>query len=85
MYSIYGDQSGILWVGTGGGLNKLVLSDAEGFDRERDRFVTCPGNIGHLSNIKIPQMPDAGGGFFCYNEYNQRGGNGEKIDEDSAS
>jgi DNA-binding NarL/FixJ family response regulator len=31
-------------------------------------------NIGHPSNMKIPQMPDASGGFFCYNGSGQKQG-----------
>jgi hypothetical protein len=26
--------------------------------------------IGHLSNLEIPQMPDASAGFLCYAEFN---------------
>ncbi len=38
IYSIYEDHSGILWIGTKNGLNKLVLSDIEGFSRETESF-----------------------------------------------
>ncbi len=39
VWSIYQDQAGVLWIGTNGGLNRLVLSDAEGFDRETEQFI----------------------------------------------
>jgi signal transduction histidine kinase/ligand-binding sensor domain-containing protein len=38
--AIYQDRDGVLWIGTGGGgLNRLVLSAAEGVDQENERFV----------------------------------------------
>jgi len=38
--SIYEDKAEVLWIGTrGGGLNKLVLSDAEGLDQETNKFI----------------------------------------------
>jgi len=38
--SVHQDRSGVLWIGTdGGGLDKLVLSDAEGFDPRTETFM----------------------------------------------
>jgi signal transduction histidine kinase/ligand-binding sensor domain-containing protein len=44
---IYEDSSGWLWIGTlGGGLNRLVLSEAEGLDREAGRFTRYQHDAG---------------------------------------
>ena len=38
--AIHQDRDGVLWIGTGGGgLDRLALSEAEGFDQENERFV----------------------------------------------
>jgi len=55
--SIFEDRSGVLWVGVyHGGLNKLVLRDTEGVDREKEQFVhyqTIPNNPNSLSHNAV--------------------------------
>ncbi|MCP4289564.1 MAG: response regulator [Gammaproteobacteria bacterium] len=51
--TIYEDRAGTLWIGTMGGLDKLTLSEAAGFDRETKRFThykrdpTDPYSLSH--------------------------------------
>ncbi len=42
VWSVYQDREGVLWVGTNAGLDRLVLSEAEGFDPETEQFVHYP-------------------------------------------
>jgi len=42
--TIYEDRAGDLWIGTLGGLNKLIPSPAEGFDHSRQRFTRYKSN-----------------------------------------
>jgi AraC-like DNA-binding protein len=55
--SIYEDRSGVLWIGIyRGGLNKLILRDIRGVDRERNQFIhyqTIPNNHNSLSNNAV--------------------------------
>ncbi len=52
--SVYEDRSGVLWVGVyHGGLNKLLFSGVEGFEREKEQFIHyqhIPGNPNSLSH-----------------------------------
>jgi len=62
IWSIYADSASrnTLWIGTyGGGLNKLVLSEGEGSDREKGqftRFVNDPNNPHSLSNNLVSSI-----------------------------
>jgi two-component system sensor histidine kinase ChiS len=55
--SIYEDRSGVLWIGIyRGGLNKLILRDIPGVDREKNQFIhyqTVPNNHNSLSNNAV--------------------------------
>ena len=55
--SLFEDRSGVLWIGVyHGGLNKLILRDTGGFDREREQFVhyqTIPNNPNSLSHNAV--------------------------------
>ena len=63
VYSIYEDRSGVLWIGTiGGGLNKFVPSESEGF----------PPTFIHYKND--PNNPDSLSNNFVYSIYEDRSG-----------
>ena len=53
IFAIYEDQHGALWIGTLGGLNRLVLSKAEGLDRRSGSLTVYqhdpadPGSLKH--------------------------------------
>ncbi|UCE05776.1 MAG: SpoIIE family protein phosphatase [bacterium] len=72
--AIYEDKSGTLWIGTdGGGLNRLVLSEAEGFDRETEKFThyqNDPSNPNSLSDNHILSIhEDKAGALWIGTEY----------------
>lgn len=55
--SMYEDRSGVLWIGVyNGGLNKLILRDTRGLEREYQQFVhyqTIPNNPDSLSHNHV--------------------------------
>jgi signal transduction histidine kinase/CheY-like chemotaxis protein/ligand-binding sensor domain-containing protein len=62
VYSIYEDKSEVLWIGTEGGLNKLVPSDSEGSPPTFIHYKNDPDNPHSLSNN------------FVYSIYEDRSG-----------
>jgi len=81
--SIYEDRSGVLWIGTGGGgLNKLVLSKAEGSDREKEKFThykNNPNSPNSLSNNWVNSIYEDRSGVLWIGT---RGGGLNKFDRE---
>lgn len=68
IFSIYensSDSGSILWIGTnGGGLNKLVLSETEGFDGEKQKFIWFTQKNGLPSNVVYGILGDKHGNLW---------------------
>ena len=57
--TLYEDRDGVLWVGTwGGGLNRLVLSAAEGSDRATGRFAAYRHDPNDSTSISSNRVED---------------------------
>ncbi|MCP4601188.1 MAG: hypothetical protein GY847_11805 [Proteobacteria bacterium] len=84
--AIYKDRGNVLWVGTeDGGLNGLVLSEAEGFDSENERWLRYvndpddPHSLGHNTITAISEdqsgalwVGTGGGGLDGFDRENER-------------
>jgi signal transduction histidine kinase/ligand-binding sensor domain-containing protein len=83
---IYQDRNGVLWIGTeGGGLNRLVLSEVEGSERENERwrhYANDPSDPNSLSHNAITAISEdqsgalwvgtGGGGVNRLDQENER-------------